>query len=364
MRVALIAPLVSPIADPQQGGAQAVVADLARALRDRGHDVILFASEGSGVPGVSVRTLGIELAPLRSATYRHDGTMVVPPAMVAAYRTIYEHVRAERFDVIHNHGFDPPAVTVAAAYGLPVLHTLHLPPTDAMVEAIIGARASGATVWCAAVSRAAETSWQSCASVDGILPNGVPVRRVRFIAQSGDAAVIASRFSPEKGVAEGVAAARRAGFACDVYGTPYDHDYEIALRSAWEHDERVIFHSPVERDALWVALGRAAVVVCLSRWEEPFGLVAAEAQATGTPVIASARGGLPEVVRDGVTGFVVDPDDTPAVGAALANIGQISRVSCREHAERDLDLATSVARHEDLYARCVARTPVAESRPA
>lgn len=313
--------------------------------------------------GVSVCALGIELAQLQSATYRYDGTMVVPPAMVAAYRTIYAHVQTRRFDIIHNHGFDPPAVTVPADHGLPVLHTLHLPPTDAMVGAIGGARAGGASVWCATVSRAAETSWQSRISVDGILPNGVPVQAIRFVAQDGDGAVIASRFSPEKGMAEAVTAARQAGLACDVFGTPYDREYEIAVRRAWEHDQLVTFHSPVDRHSLWVALGRAAVVLCLSRWEEPFGLVAAEAQAAGTPVIASARGGLPEVVRDGVTGFVVNPDDDDAVAGALANIGQISRLACRDHAEHDLDLAMSVARHEDLYARCALPTPTAGGRP-
>jgi UDP-glucose:tetrahydrobiopterin glucosyltransferase len=360
MRVALIAPLVSPIADPQQGGAQAVVADLARALLQRGHDVSLFASEGSIVPGVSVCTLGIESAPLQGATYRHDGATVVPPAMVAAYRAIYEQVRGKRFDVIHNHGFDPPAVTVAAEHGLSVLHTLHLPPTEAMIQAISDARAGGAVVWCATVSRAAETSWQSRVAVDGMLPNGVPVQSIRFAVEGGSGAVIASRFSPEKGMAEGVTAARRAGLACDVYGTPYDREYETAVRLAWQHDQLVAFHSPLDREALWIALGRAAVVLCLSRWEEPFGLVAAEAQAAGTPVIASARGGLRDVVRHGVTGFVVNPDDSDEVAGALANIGQISRVECRDHAERDLALATSVARHEDLYARCAVPTPAAQ----
>ncbi len=364
MRIALIAPLVSPILDPQQGGAQSVVADLARALGKRGHDVVLFASTGSDVPGVAVRTLGIESAPLRSATYRHNGITVVPPAMRDAYRTIYQHVSAERFDIMHNHGFDRPAVTVAAECGLPALHTLHLPPNDAMVEAITGVRDHRAAVWCAAVSRAAESSWRSRVPIDGVLPNGVPVDAIRFVADAGRGVVIASRFSPEKGMAEGVTAARRAGLSCDVYGTPYDRDYEIAVRSAWEHDGLVTFHAPVDRTALWIALGRAAVLLCLSRWEEPFGLVAAEAQAAGTPVIASARGGLPEVVRDGVTGFVVDPDETDAIADALANIGQISRAACRHHADHALDLATSVTRHEDLYARCSVPAALVEGRPS
>jgi glycosyltransferase involved in cell wall biosynthesis len=102
-------------------------------------------------------------------------------------------------------------------------------------------------------------------------------------------------------------------------------------------------------------MARAAVVLCPSRWDEPFGLAAAEAQACGTPVVAFSRGGLTEVVVDGVTGFLTPPDDlgaaAEAVSKAVSKVGGISRPACRRHAEDELDLELSLDAHERLYRR-------------
>src|ERR1700745_4180012 len=85
----------------------------------------------------------------------------------------------------------------------------------------------------------------------------------------------------------------------------------------------------VPRPSLWAAVARAAVVLCPSRWDEPFGLAAAEAQACGTPVVAFRRGGLSEVIVDGVTGFLVAADDTAACAEAVARAPGLSRAACR-----------------------------------
>ena len=110
-------------------------------------------------------------------------------------------------------------------------------------------------------------------------------------------------------------------------------------------------HQGIPRAALWEAMARAAVVLCPSRWDEPFGLAAAEAQACGTPVVAFRRGGLGEVIVDGVTGFLVPPDDVQAAAEALSKAAGISRPACREHAEGQLDLDVSLDAHERLYRR-------------
>jgi glycosyltransferase involved in cell wall biosynthesis len=91
------------------------------------------------------------------------------------------------------------------------------------------------------------------------------------------------------------------------------------------------------------------VVLYPARWDEPFGLAAAEAQACGTPVVAFRRGGLSEVIVDGVTGFLVPPDDVPAAAEAVRGVAGISRSACREHAEGRLDLHLSLDAHERLY---------------
>ena len=184
-------------------------------------------------------------------------------------------------------------------------------------------------MWCAAVSEAHADAWRPLIGVDAVLRNGVPVERIPFVAEAGATAVVAARFSAEKGVAEGIAAARESGWPAVVYGTPYDAAYEGRVRGRWAGDAAVTFAPPVPRADLWDALGRAGVVLCLSRWEEPFGMVAAEAQAAGTPVIASRAGGLAEVVDDGVTGYLVPGADLAAAVAALGRVGGLSREACR-----------------------------------
>jgi glycosyltransferase involved in cell wall biosynthesis len=100
-------------------------------------------------------------------------------------------------------------------------------------------------------------------------------------------------------------------------------------------------------------MARAAVVVCPARWEEPFGMVAAEAQACGTPVVAFNRGALGEVILDEVTGFLVPPDDIPAAADAVTRAPGLSRSECRAHAERHLDIERILDAHEQLYGRLV-----------
>jgi glycosyltransferase involved in cell wall biosynthesis len=93
----------------------------------------------------------------------------------------------------------------------------------------------------------------------------------------------------------------------------------------------------------------ACAVLCPAKWEEPFGMVAAEAQAAGTPVIAYRRGALPEVVVDGRTGFLIRPDDVGAAARALLAVRTIKREACRQHAVEHLSLDASLAAHERLY---------------
>jgi UDP-glucose:tetrahydrobiopterin glucosyltransferase len=355
MRVALIAPLVTPIREPQLGGAQAVVSDLARELTCRGHEVTVYASRGSEVEGASLAPVDVDSGPLQSDLFRDETERPASAAMVAAYETVYGHVRQVGFDVVHNHGFDEPAISVAAATGVPVLHTLHLPPRGAIVAALTDARRRSEEVWCAAVSQAHAASWRRVLAVDAVLRNGVPVDDIRFCPDAGSAAVIAARFSAEKGIGDGIAAARLAGWPVDVFGTPYDEDYERAVRQRWRRDPGVRFHAPLARTLLWRALGAARAALCLSRWDEPFGMVAAEAQAAGTPVVASRQGGLPDVVRDEVTGYLVPAGDVAAAAAALHRVVAVNRTDCRRHAEDSLSVQTSVAAHEALYSQIAAR---------
>jgi glycosyltransferase involved in cell wall biosynthesis len=355
MRIAIIAPLVSAIREPQQGGSQAVVADLAAGLTSRGHDLHVYAAAGSAIPGVTVVDTGVDPGSLAALLYRANRLSAANHAAgEAAFATVYAAVALGSYDVVHNHAFDPPAVRLAMDLLSPVMHSLHLPPDPAMAAALADARKSKNPPIVAAVSASQAAAWRLFTRVDTVLPDGVPVDRIPWSATADDGVVFAGRFSPEKGAADAIEIARRAGVRIDLYGNPYDVQYAEALIETHRDDAGVGIHGGITRSELWQIVSRSRAVLCPAKWEEPFGMVAAEAQAAGTPVIAYRRGALPEVVIDGRTGFVVPPDDIDAAARALARVGSIERIECRRHAETTLSLDASVAAHEGLYEQITA----------
>jgi len=360
VKVAIVAPLVSAIREPQGGGSQAFVSDLARGLVGRGHEVHVYAATGSQIPGVTVIDTGVDPRSLAATLYRAAG----PPSRGAAaaslaFASAYSAVREAEggYDVIHNHAFDAPAITLATGLNRRVVHTLHLPPDPAIAAALHEAAQGGQRPAVACVSEFHASTWRGVARVDAILPPYVPTRSVPWSDAAGDGAVFAGRLSPEKGAAEAIDIAQAAGARIDVYGDVYDAGYAREHIDPRRDASGVVVHQGVPRRSMWAAMARAAVVVCPARWDEPFGMAAADAQACGTPVVAFKRGGLGEIVLDGVTGFLVPPDDIQAAAHSVRRTTQISRTACREHAERHLDLERSLDAHEQLYRRVIAGVP-------
>jgi UDP-glucose:tetrahydrobiopterin glucosyltransferase len=353
MKVAIVAPLVSAIREPQRGGSQAFVSDLARGLVDRGHEVHLYAASGSQVQGVQVIDTGVDHRELEATLYHasRGGDACTSEAAEKAFAAVYGAMRHETYDVVHNHAFDGPAITLASKVQAPVLHTLHLPPDVAVADALRQAALCDQPPTVAGVSAFQVSAWRQVVSVDAILPPYVPTRSIAWSPSAGDGVIFAGRLSPEKGAAEAIEIALAADTRIDIYGDSYDAEYTREQIDPRRADPGVCVHPGVPRRTLWQALGRAVVVLCPARWDEPFGMVAAEAQACGTPVVAFRRGALDEVIVDGVTGSIVAPDDIEAAASAVTRASELSRSQCREHAESHLDLELSLDAHEQLYGR-------------
>jgi glycosyltransferase involved in cell wall biosynthesis len=337
MRLGVVASLVSPLREAQLGGAQAFLTDLARALAGRGHEVAVFAADGSDVAGVRLVTVpapaGVERALVRPGG---GGAPVELPGLREAFARLFEAVRSERLDAVSQHAFDAEALELAE--GLPVLHTLHLPP---LVPAVVAAaRRSRAPL--VTVSGAMRAAW-TAAGVPGVglIRDGVPA-----FDQPAEPvrprALIAGRVSPEKGTAVAIEAAGRAGLEPLVVGGIYDRAY-------WERAVRVPV-APVERPALWRLMAGSAVALAPVEWDEPFGLVAAEAQMAGCPVVGYRRGGLPEVVEEGAGGFLVPPGDLDALVAAVPGALALDRRLVREGALRRLGIEAVAAAYETALA--------------
>jgi glycosyltransferase involved in cell wall biosynthesis len=354
MKIAIVAPLVSAIREPQGGGSQAFVSDLSRGLTSRGHDVHVYAATGSDIPGVTVIDTGVDHRSLAATLYRASAPVSRDQAAAAAaFARLYSILRRSRYDVIHNHAFDAPAIGLASSLTAPVVHTLHLPPEPAVSAAIRDAASRRPPPAVATVSAFQSSAWSKIAKVDAVLPPYVPTHVIPWSPAAGGGALFAGRLSPEKGAAEAIDIAQLAGMQIDVYGDTYDSVYDQEQIGPRRDMAGVRVHPGVDRSALWIAMARAAVVLCPAQWDEPFGMAAAEAQACGTPVVAFRRGGLAEVIADGVTGFLVAPGDLNAAAASVRRVTGFSRPACRAHAERHLDLDRSLDAHEQLYWRMV-----------
>lgn len=343
MRIAVIASPVTPLLPAQLGGAQAFVSDLAVALSRRGHDVTLHCVEGSEVEGVRLVTVPAP-ADARAALVMPGGPP--PPessGVAAALAAMFENVASLGVDAISQHAFDAPAMELAR--DMPVLHTLHLPP---IVPAVVSAASRLPPVRLGAVSQSSKASWRAAGvEVGHLMPNGVP-QGALATGQVDRVALVAGRISPEKGIEHAIAAARSIGLGIRLAGSHYDPAYEVDL-----HGVEVLGSLP--RDELRRVMARSAVTVCAVRWEEPFGMVAAEAQMAGCPVAAYRRGAMPEVIEEGVGGFLAEPDSITSLSAAIARCLDLDRAAVHASAAQRLGLDAAAERYEAALAQAAER---------
>jgi len=351
MRVAVVASLVSPIRVAEANGPHAVIVDLARGLTARGHRVSVYAAAGSVADGVDIVEIPVD--PEAGDARLHVDRGAADDATAALNRgfaRLYARLHADAPDVVSQHAFDAAAIELAE--GMPVLHTLHMPPVvDAVVVAAGATRAPLATV-----SVASQATWlRAGIPAIGVLRNGVPDREpARGITQP--VALIAGRISPEKGTHTAIRVARRAGLAVLVVGDVYDPDYfASAVEPLLRAGEWV---GAVPRKELFHLMARCAVLLMPIAWDEPFGLVAAEAQMAGCPVVGYRRGALPEVVLDGIGGWLVEPGEEDELVSAAYLARGLDRSAIRRRAQREL----GVDRMVDAYERAL-RAAVAGHQP-
>ena len=337
MRIAVVASPVTPLRPAQTGGAQSVICDLAVGMVRRGHNVLLHCAEGSEVAGVELVMVPIP-TDANKALVMPGGAPAIPiPGVIEAIRAMFRGVETSRPNIVSQHAFDAPAFEMAEM--LPSLHTLHLPPIE---PAVVAALRLIPAARLATVSQSCRRDWEAAGMQIGlVIPNGVSDSPVNG-DQVEDVALIAGRISPEKGVDHALRAARLAGVRCRIAGSLYDPDYVVDLVGA-----EVLGSIP--RDDLRRVMGRSAVTVCAIRWEEPFGLVAAEAQMAGCPVAAYRRGAMPEVVEEGVSGFLATPDDVHDLARAIARCRMLDRRTVRASAQRRLGLEGMLNAYEAAF---------------
>ena len=349
LRICIIGSSRFPISEPFAGGLEAHTHALARHLSLRGHEVTLFAAPGSD-PALGVRELAVEQL---STVAGQRPDVASPPHWWMQEHHAYQGLMLElmraggrHYDVIHNNSTHHLPVAMAEVVPVPMVTTLHTPPTPWLRSALVHASPRAVFV---AVSRCTADAWAGTVASRAI-PNGVDTDR--WVAgPGGGPAVWSGRLVPEKAPHLAIDAARRAGMPLLLAGPMLDTDYaarEVLPRLG--DDVRHVGH--LDQRALCELVGSARVAVVTPEWEEPYGLVAAEAMACGTPVAALDRGAMREVVVEGA-GVLADPRDPDALARAMVEASTLDRRRVRRLAEQWCSLERMVDAYEEVYEQVI-----------
>jgi glycosyltransferase involved in cell wall biosynthesis len=351
LRIGLIASSTQTVEQPFAGGMEAHTVALAGSLRERGHEVTIH--DGSGGFGQLAGRDHLRL----SLAAKADVSMPARAFMDEhhAYLSLMVSLDEQGYDVVHNNCLHYLPVAMAPALRTPMLTTLHSPPTPWLESAIAVAAAEASGSRWASVSRANAAAWAHLARPCRVIPNGVSLESWRYRRRPRrGGAVWSGRIVPEKGLHLAIEAARLAGIDL-VFAGPIDDPayFERCLAAAGPEVE---YAGHLPSAALAELVGDAEVALVTPCWEEPFGLVAIEALACGTPVAAFARGALPEILDDR-TGVLARPDDVVDLARQIERAGRLSRAACRRSAERSFSLEAMTDRYVEAYVSVAGRTP-------
>ncbi|MDF2601016.1 MAG: glycosyl transferase group 1 [Methylobacterium brachiatum] len=352
MKIAVLAHLKYPIGQPYAGGLEMHTHLLTVALKRHGHDVTLFASRGSD-PALDPVML---CDPTGDALADPEREEAIDKAEHDAYRRMMDMVAAGGFDLVHNNALHALPLQQSARLGLPWVTVLHTPPFDALVSGVEVADPDMAFL---AVSPSLAQEWATLVPGAQVVDNGVDLSTFAYSDTPDDPpfAFWSGRIVPEKGLHLAIDAARAAGLPLHFAGPKLNPGYwaaEIAPRLGPD----LIHLGHLSHRELAEHIGRARVAIVSPRWEEPFGLVVAEALACGTPVAAFRRGALPDIL-DAQCGRLALPDDSQDLSVAIREAAGLSRRACRDRAEALYDAAAMTERYLETYdtvmARCAER---------
>jgi glycosyltransferase involved in cell wall biosynthesis len=342
VRIAQVAPLWESVPPTAYGGTERVVHWLTEELVQRGHEVTLFASGDS--------VTAARLVPVAPRALWHDPDIEDPWAwVIRELGMVFE--QADQFDIIHSH-VDYFAFPFARLVKTPVVHTLHGRLDIRDLPAVYRRYRDQAFVSISNSQRAPLPFVNWVATVY----HGLDLSEYPYGPEPEDFLVFVGRISPEKGLHWAVEIAKRSGRRLVIAAKlntkhPPDVEYfEKYIRPELGHP-LVEFVGEVNQEEKVELLGRAYAFLFPIDWPEPFGLAPIEALACGCPVIARRRGSVPELMRDGVTGYTGETLDELA--AAVRLVDKIDRAGCRRYVAERFSVQRMADDYERIYTRLI-----------
>jgi len=315
MRIAVVSPISWRTPPLHYGPWESVVSLLTEELVQMGVDVTLFATGDS-------RTSG-KLVAVCPRPYSEDSSVDPKVAECLHISEIFE--RAAEFDIIHNN-FDFLPLSYSGLVETPVVTTIHGFSSLSIMPVYKKYNTRSHYVAISESDKSPELDYITT------IHHGINISQFPFFDADGEYLLFFGRIHPDKGVYEAIQVAQRVGIKLVIAGIIQDPEY-FATKVEPHIDGRTVeYLGSVGPDQRADVLGRALALLHLISFDEPFGLSMVESMACGTPVIAFARGSIPEIIRDGETGYIVD--DIEGAINAVAAVRTIDRSICRADVER------------------------------
>ena len=330
-RIAILSPVAWRTPPRRYGAWETVAGNIAEGLATRGWDVTLFATRDSVTKA--------QLHAVVDKGYEEDSAVDPKVAEYLHISEAFEH--AAEFDLIHSH-YDFMALTYSRLVDTPVLTTIHGFSSPKIMPVYEKYRA-GYFVSISDSDRAPGLNYLAT------VYNGIDLSLYPLQESPGESLVFLGRIHPDKGVHLAIAVARISGLPLLIAGIIQDKEYFEKQVEPYLDDRDIRYIGPVDVAGKNDLFSRARALLHLNTIPERFGLVLAEANAAGVPVIAMDLGSCREVIEDGKTGFLVHGVNQAV--EALKKVGQIDRVACRRRVQQCFSIETMVEGYERVYCR-------------
>ncbi|MFH1451149.1 MAG: glycosyltransferase family 4 protein [bacterium] len=333
MRIAQIAPLWIPVPPYTYGGIELVISLLTEELVKRGHEVTLFSTGDS-------RTAA-RLIPVWSKSLWRARLSLPHAAFSLMYEQVFQH--QDEFDIIHDH-CEFYTAPFSRLLKPPIVSTIHHP----MYEEMIILFKKFPAINYVAISANQRRSAPGITFSDTI-HHGLPLDRYEFNANPQNYLLWLSKITPQKGICEAIEVAKKTKEKLLISGVipkEYQDFFDYRVRPLID-GKQIQFVGAADFAKKVELFKNAKAFIFPVQRTEPFGLVVTESMACGTPVIAYKRGSMPELIKEGKTGFLVNSVDEMA--KAIKNIDQINRIDCRRRVAKKFTLKKMVNKYEILY---------------
>jgi glycosyltransferase involved in cell wall biosynthesis len=330
-RVAVLSPVAWRTPPRQYGAWETVASNITEGLAARGWDVTLFATRDSITQG--------RLHAVVDQGYEEDSNVDPKVAEYLHISEAFEH--AAEFDLIHSH-YDFMALTYSRLVKTPVLTTIHGFSSPKIMPVYQKYR-DGYFVSISDSDRAPGLNYLAT------VYNGIDLSLYPLQESPGEELIFLGRIHPDKGVHLAIAVARLSGLPLLIAGIIQDQEYFKRQVEPYLDDREIRYIGPVDVAGKNQLFARARALLHLNTIPERFGLVLAEANAAGVPVIATDLGSCREVIEDGKTGFLVRGVNEAV--EALKRIDTIDRASCRRRVEQRFSIETMVEAYERVYCK-------------